>query len=514
MALNKSLKTGHLYSGSDDDNSINDNMDIDEIPSSKTTIKESKIKFKAISQALRKVVDNDVKQAEKSFKALCDVMPPQLRLIMNGSSIKEVFGNVNMEFQLTKDHKEQMMMNESYTFVSPPSTITNKDINYTRESDVLLQNNVNQLNHLDNNNQVHIDDVIIDDQVLASHLNERTQSEQDKTIELTNNENSSTTTISSSKRKSTQPRKFIIEHHETESRIIRNRARPYTKKRKDVVSSDESDNMQAEAFIYSVDNRNQTNHHNTDESSDDDSITSCKPIKLAVPSSIPENQDSRKQKVRSSTRKIAKPIVQKGKNSIDPSINSDKTNTSQGSLNKTTMKAARKFAAPVPKPIPEKPQRPLGSFGYFRKEMFDNRDSLLVGLPWRECIKIVAQRWNSLSEEDKQPYCELQRIASKKFKVENRVYLDYLKEHGLAEDKKSKEPEKITRKPTYESRKKNTIGGSEERKPRKVKTNSLKKPSTVSESKTSVNKKINTIRAGATRKAGVTKIFIPFVHKD
>ncbi|CAG8510970.1 32957_t:CDS:2 [Racocetra persica] len=547
MALNKSLKTGHLYSGSDGDNSINennDNMDIDEINTSKSTIEDSKMKFSAI---IRKVVDNDVKRAETSLKALCDVMPPQLRLIMNGSSINEVFGNVNMKIQLSNEHKERKM-NDSYSFVPPPSTIanetnTNKEINYTRESNDLWHNNINhldnrgnndqvnndQINHDQinndqinndqvnndqvNNDQVQIDEKEIDKQEELStksvHRNDHIQSEQNKPIEPTNHENSSTT-VFSNKRKSTQPRKFIIEHHETESRIIRKRARPNIKKRKDIISSDESENMQT----YSVDDRDQISQHNTEESSDDEPITSYKHIKLSTTPSIIENQDSSKPKGRYSTRKLANPIVKKGKNSID-SINSDQINLLQNGLSKPSMKAARKFAAPVPKPAPAKPQRPLGSFGYFRKEMFDNRDSMLIGLPWRECIKIVAQRWNSLSEEDKEPYNELQRVASKRFKVENRVYLDYLKENGLEEEKKCKISEKNTSRHTNESKKRNIIDGSEDRKPRKVSNNSLNKPSPISKSRTTASK--NTIRAGAAshpRKSGVTKIFIPFVRKD
>ncbi|CAG8489359.1 2981_t:CDS:2 [Racocetra fulgida] len=517
MELNKSLKTGHIYSGSDGDNSINennDNMDIDEINTSKSTIEESKMKFSAI---IRKVVDNDVKRAETSLKALCDVMPPQLRLIMNGSSINEVFGNVNMKIQLSNEHKERKMT-DSYSFVPPPSTIanetnTNKEINYTRESNDLWHNNINHLDNRGNNDQVQIDEKEIDKQEELStksvHRNDHIQSEQNKPIEPTNHENSSTT-VSSNKRKSTQPRKFIIEHHETESRIIRKRARPNIKKRKDIISSDESENMQT----YSVDDRDQISQHNTEESSDDEPITSYKHIKLSTTPSIIENQDSSKPKGRYSTRKLANPIVKKGKNS-DSSINSDQNMLQQNGLSKPSMKAARKFAAPVPKPAPAKPQRPLGSFGYFRKEMFDNRDSMLIGLPWRECIKIVAQRWNSLSEEDKEPYNELQRVASKRFKVENRVYLDYLKENGLEEEKKCKISEKNASRHTNESKKRNIIDGSEDRKPRKVSNNSLNKPSPISKSRTTASK--NTIRAGAAshpRKSGVTKIFIPFVRKD
>ncbi|CAG8499482.1 12821_t:CDS:2 [Gigaspora margarita] len=521
MALNKSLKTGHLYSGGDGNNStINDNMDIDEIHTSKTTIKESKMKFKAIGQVIRKVVENDVKRAEKSLKALCDVMPPQLRLIMNGSSISEVFGNVNMEIQPSNEHKEQIM-NESHNFVSSSTSETNanKEINCTQESNDLWQNHINHLSNQDNNNQVNIDEERIDVQELSTKsikLDDNIESEKNKSIELTNNENPSTT-ISSNKRKSTQPRKFIIEHHETESRIIRKRARPNTKKRKGITSSDESENMQAEiseASICSVYDRDQVSQHNTEESSDDEPTPSFKHTKLAVAPSITENKDVNKQKGRRySTRKIANPIVQKGKTPNNSSVNSDHVNMLQQSgMNKTTMKAARKFAAPVPKLPPAKPQRPLGSFGYFRKEMFDNRDSMLIGLPWRECIKIVAQRWNSLSEEDKEPYNELQRVASKRFKIENRVYLDYLKEHGLSEEKKISE--KHVSKRADESKKKNTVDGSEDRKPRKASNNSLNKSSTVSGSKTPANK--NTIRIGATtrtRKLGVTKIFIPFVPK-
>ncbi|CAG8576613.1 11783_t:CDS:2 [Cetraspora pellucida] len=517
MALNKSLKTGHLHSGSDGGNSINehnDNMVINEINTSKSTIEESKMKFSAI---IRKVVDNDVKRAETSLKALCDVMPPQLRLIMNGSSINEVFGNVNMEIQLSNEHKERKT-NESYSFVSPPSTVANetnanKEINYTRESNDLWKNNINHLNNQGNNDQVHIDEKGIDKQeeisTMSTHHDDHTQSEKNKTIELTNHENSSTT-VFSNKRKSTQPRKFIIEHHETESRIIRKRARPHTKKRKGIISGDESENMQA----YSVDDRDQISQHNTEESSDDDSIP-YKNIKLSTTPSIIENQDPHKPKGRYSTRKLANPIVQKGKNTDDSSINSDQSNMlQQNGLSKTSMKAARKFAAPVPKPAPAKPQRPLGSFGYFRKEMFDNRDSVLIGLPWRECIKIVAQRWNSLSEEDKEPYNELQRVASKRFKVENRVYLDYLKENGLVEEKKNRISEKNATKHTNESKKRNVIDAPEGRKPRKVSNNSLNKSSTISKSRTAANK--NPIRAAAAshRKPGVTKIFIPFVRKN
>ncbi|CAG8655047.1 21245_t:CDS:2, partial [Gigaspora rosea] len=495
MALNKSLKTGHLYSGGDGNNStINDNMDIDEIHTSKTTIKESKMKFKAIGQVIRKVVENDVKRAEKSLKALCDVMPPQLRLIMNGSSISEVFGNVNMEIQPSNEHKEQTM-NESHNFVSSSSSETNanKEINCIQESNDLWQSNINRLSNQDNNNQVNIDEGRIDGQELSTksiQLDDNIESEKNKSIELT---------TSSNKRKSTQPRKFIIEHHETESRIIRKRARPNTKKRKGITSSDESENMQAEiseASICSVDDREQVCQHNTEESSDDEPTPSYKHIKLAVAPSITENKEVNKQKGRRySTRKIANPIVQKGKTSKNSSVNSDSVNMLQQSgMNKTTMKAARKFAAPVPKLPPAKPQRPLGSFGYFRKEMFDNRDSMLIGLPWRECIKIVAQRWNSLSEEDKEPYNELQRVASKRFKIENRVYLDYLKEHGLSEEKKISE--KPVSKRADESKKKNTVDSSEDRKPRKASNNSLNKSSTVSRSKTPANK--NTIRIGAT----------------
>ncbi|CAG8517619.1 2585_t:CDS:2 [Dentiscutata heterogama] len=541
MALNKSLKTGHLYSGSDGNNStINDNMDTDEIHTSKTTIKESKMKFKTIGQVIRKVVENDVKRAEKSLKALCDVMPPQLRLIMNGSSISEVFGDVNMEIQPSNEHKEQIMK-ESHNFDSSTSEKNaNKEINCTQESNDLWQNNINHLNHQDKDNQVNIDEEKINEQELSTksmQLDDNTQSEKNKSIEPTNNETPSTTISSSNKRKSTQPRKFIIEHHETESRIIRKRARPHTKKRKGIASGDESENIQAEiseASIYSVDDRDQVSQQNTEESSEDESISSYKHVKLTVAPSITENHDVRKQKGRRySTRKIANPIAQKGKNSTNPSINSDQVNMSQQNGLRTFMKAARKFAAPVPKPAPVKPQRPLGSFGYFRKEMFDNRDSMLIGLPWRECIKIVAQRWNSLSEEDKEPYNELQRIASKRFKIENRVYLDYLKEHGLAEEKRSsKFSEKNVNRRTDESKKKNTLDDSDIRVPRKVSNNSLNKSSTISGSKTSANK--NTIRVGAanharrtgatkniragaanhSRKPGVTKIFIPFVRKD
>lgn len=113
------------------------------------------------------------------------------------------------------------------------------------------------------------------------------------------------------------------------------------------------------------------------------------------------------------------------------------------------------------------------------------------------------------------PYNELQRVASKRFKVENRVYLDYLKENGLMEEKKCKISEKNPSRHTNESKKRNVIDVPEDRKPRKVSNNSLNKPSTISRSRIAANK--NTIRAGAAghpRKSGVTKIFIPFVRKD
>ncbi|CAG8647893.1 1340_t:CDS:2, partial [Acaulospora morrowiae] len=152
-----------------------------------------------------------------------------------------------------------------------------------------------------------------------------------------------------------------------------------------------------------------------------------------------ESQVVRKHKRPSTSVKRATTTREKGKEPIRHSFNDRSEHSNKNALGIPKLRAARKFAAPVRKPVPEKPERPLGSFGYFRQEMYEKRDVEFPGLSWRKALKFVAERWHTMDEESKKKYQEMQKEAGERFKIENREYIEYLEEHGLkVENKKQK----------------------------------------------------------------------------